>query len=568
MRKKRSRHVASELPEALELPNMATQVQASSMEQRPSENWQDESLPDKLGEECPENLQEQNTLEPLTTNRRGLPALAWMRHPVDLDSFENLPLQQVAGLDRRLEKALYNAGISTLFPVQVALWRQIIGPGGGMRDLCVCSPTGSGKTLAYVLPIVQMLSKYCLRRLRALVVLPTRDLAVQVKAVFDLVAPAVGLSVGLAVGQTQMTAEAATLVKPPRKYVRSHSRADLAESGVDILVATPGRLMDHITSTEGFTLENLVYLVVDETDRLLRQAYQDWLPNVLDAVQLKRHLENKPEKFSSDSNMISSFISLGSIRTVRHSGLERGFKGSAFPRVMKMVLSATLTRDPAKISQLNLYCPMYISSIKEDQRYKLPSQLEAYRVVCDVGVKPLHLVALLKLLKKQRTIVFTASVVSTHRLFLLLGCFDSLGFKVVEYSSLQHQNARSKSLAAFREGDANVLVASDAMTRGMDVEGVKNVVNYDVPVYAKTYVHRVGRTARAGRSGCSYTLLRKEEVRHFKELLKKTDNTKCKDFKLPEESINYLYHQYIEALEKLKEMADAESITKRGDLKR
>lgn len=70
----------------------------------------------------------------------------------------------------------------------------------------------------------------------------------------------------------------------------------------------------------------------------------------------------------------------------------------------------------------------------------------------------------------------------------------------------------SKALAAFRNGDAQVLVASDAMTRGMDVEGVLNVVNYDVPVYAKTYVHRVGRTARAGRPGCAYTLMRKEEV--------------------------------------------------------
>lgn len=477
---------------------------------------------------------------------RALPALPWMRNPVDVGSFPTLPLEQVSGLDPRLVSALHKSGVQALFPVQVAVWQQTVGPGGGERDLCICSPTGSGKTLAYALPIVQMLSSRVVRRLRALIVLPTRDLAIQVKGVFDTIAPAMGLSVGLAIGQTQMASEAAELVKLPRKCAHNFSKSeaqllDFPESHVDILVATPGRLMDHISSTEGFTLEHLSYLVIDETDRLLRQAYQDWLPNTLDRINAKGQFKG-------------SFL----------KGLEREFSGPNHHRAMKMVLSATLTRDPAKISQIKLCYPKFISASVEDKRYQLPEQLQSYKLVSDADMKPLQLIALLQLLKDQKTIVFTASVVSTHRLFVLLNCFETQSLKVVEYSSLQHQHSRSKALAAFRRGDAQVLVASDAMTRGMDVEGVMNVINYDVPVYAKTYVHRVGRTARAGRLGSSYTLLRKEEVRHFKEILQKVDNSKCKRFKLPAPMLEELYPLYLEGLEKLKEVTALEAVRTAG----
>jgi ATP-dependent RNA helicase DDX51/DBP6 len=166
----------------------------------------------------------------------------------------------------RLREALQEAGIEALFPVQVAVWNQVLGPGGRERDLCVCSPTGSGKTLSFALPIVQLLSTRVLRRLRALVVLPTRDLAVQVKSVFDILAPAVGLSVGL-VGQSTVAAEASELVKSKSRMIHSFgsqvssTNTPVFESCVDILVATPGRFMDHLKGTPGFTVEHLQYLV-------------------------------------------------------------------------------------------------------------------------------------------------------------------------------------------------------------------------------------------------------------------------------------------------------------------
>lgn len=190
----------------------------------------------------------------------------------------------------RLKEALEKMGISSLFPVQVAVWHETIGPGGFERDVCVNSPTGSGKTLSYALPVVQTLSSRAVRCLRALVVLPTRDLAlqvkvliqskpesnshlmrwlsyVQVKGVFDAIAPSVGLSVGSAVGQSSIAGDIAQLINTPKldagicydpEDITSQS---LESSAVDILVATPGRLMDHINNTKGFTLEHLRYLV-------------------------------------------------------------------------------------------------------------------------------------------------------------------------------------------------------------------------------------------------------------------------------------------------------------------
>eukprot|EP01018_Ginkgo_biloba_P016653 Gb_22552 [translate_table: standard] len=106
------------------------------------------------------------------------------------------------------------------------------------------------------------------------------------------------------------------------------------------------------------------------------------------------------------------------------------------------------------------------------------------------------------------------------------------------------------------------------MTRGMDVEGVMNVVNYDMPAFTKTYVHRAGRTARAGRSGRCFTLLRREEVKRFKKLLEKADNNQCSNYTLPVDSVEELQRFYLAALEKLKEIVESETTGRhQGSLK-
>ncbi|XP_057422345.1 DEAD-box ATP-dependent RNA helicase 1 [Lotus japonicus] len=482
--------------------------------------------------------------------QRSIPVLPWMRDPIDVTLCQQLPLDSIPLLHPKLKSALESMGISSLFPVQLAVWQETVGPGNFDRDLCVNSPTGSGKTLAYALPIVQMLSTRVAKCLRALVVVPTRDLAFQVKRVFDGVASPLGLRVGLAVGQSSVADEISELVHVPAReagscYDPQHALFVRFESKVDILVATPGRLMDHINTTKGFTLEHLHYLVVDETDRLLREAYQSWLPTVLELAQ------SNDDSFSQPAD---SFFpcSVGALRTRRRCGVERGFKDKPYPRLAKMVLSATITQDPGKLVQLNLHHPLFLRA--GQMRYRLPENLESYKLICETKVKPLYLVALLKSLGGEKCIVFTKSVESTHRLCKLLNCFEDLQIDMKEYSGLQHQRVRSKTLTAFRKGEFQVLVSSDAMTRGMDVEGVRNVINYDMPKYIKTYVHRAGRTARAGQTGRCFTLMSKDEVRRFKKLMQKAEAGSCEEHILPSSLIDALHTTYQSALEKFKEI--------------
>eukprot|EP00887_Chlorella_sp_A99_P000347 scaffold13.g347.t1 len=368
----------------------------------------------------------------------------------------------------------------------------------------------------------QELAGRAVPRLRALIVLPTRDLAVQVFAVLASLCPALGLRACLAAGRAGLGAEAAAL----------------AGGGVDVVVATPGRLIAHLEGTPGFTLEHLRFLVVDETDRLLRQAYHGWLPKVMAALE-------------------GGCLSAGLRSGAAPAGGTDGASGGSGPleaaaaaprRVVKLVVSATLTRDPSKIDRLGLHCPRYIAMSAVDHRHKLPRSLREFKLVAPAEHKPLALAALLARLGPQPTIVFAGSVEAAHRLHLLLSACAGLPGAAVEFSSLLRPEQRRASLEAFRSGAAQargwggagcgvarcsaawrgvaptlarcasalvrqVLVCSDAMTRGMDVAGVACVINYDAPVYVKTYVHRAGRTARAGRAGAVYTLLRHEDVK-------------------------------------------------------
>lgn len=204
-------------------------------------------------------------------------------------------------------------------------------------------------------------------------------------------------------------------------------------------------------------------------------------------------------------------------------------------------------------------------------------------VLCGTSEKPLVLLSLLREMKlggvlanetdsenikKSQALVFAASVESTHRLYVLL---KLLGVQsIAEYSAQLTQGNQCQTFAStnlmaaqrttilndFRVGKIRTLICSDAMTRGMDLKDVEAVINYDVPSHVKTYVHRVGRTARAGKSGVSYTLLRSEDAYHFKLMMKKAEKeqNKPKDLKLNNDLIKPLKLDYQDALVKLKEV--------------
>eukprot|EP00798_Chlamydomonas_sp_ICE-L_P014822 gene14822-20875_t len=477
------------------------------------------------------------------------PVLPWMRVPITIDPGAGVPVPDVNGLDPRLKVALMQGlKFSELFPVQAAVWSELAGGFSAAHDLCIAAPTGSGKTLAYALPVVNMLtrlhhggSQHCLQ---ALVVLPTRDLAAQVHQVFSTLCHGVGLTLGLAAARTTFAAEAAELSSNAGSSPVSPSSKDL--NVVDILIATPGRLMAHLQNgTPTFNLDRLKFLVVDETDRLLRQSYQEWLPHVLG------HLEAASHTQKAWATACSTYSAFGG------KGAEMPF--SHMHRVVKLVVSATLTRDPSKLQRLALHCPRYIATSAEDHRYHLPRSLKEFMVVVPAAQKPVALLALLEQLKGQTTVVFTSSVETTHKLYLLLEAAHANPEQVVEFSSHVAEKVRRADLERFRSGSASILVASDAMTRGMDVENVENVVNYDAPTYTKTYVHRAGRTARAGRSGSVYSLLKISDVHHFKLMLRKADNTFVKELKLQREVMETHSERVKSALQQMQQLLEAEA---------
>jgi len=428
--------------------------------------------------------------------------------------------------------ALRKLGYKNFFPVQAMSLAHIIFADTQLRrrDVCIRAPTGSGKTLGYCLPIAQALSKrpsYLTRQLRALIVLPSRDLATQVHRVMKEVLENCHLRVGLAIGQSNFTAEQIELtvdkessdesmichwlsldpgnlklaLKLARKSYLLHSNYDCAFdedtrhgkertwSNIDVLVCTPGRLVDHLDKTKGFCLEHLEFLVIDEADRLLNQRYHNWVDRVF-----KAHAANQQMSRSVTPKQLQKFL-----------------------------VSATMTRDPQKLARLGLVHPLdlNVSQMKASSTgsssYTMPNSLVERTVECTAQQKPLVLLALLAELlferDETRVVIFTSNLDSTHRLARLLQLvwpymmLENKG-TVREFSSALSQQERSSLVTDCRRGEVAVVVCSDGMSRGMDLPRVQAVVNYDVPTTAKTYVHRSGRTARAGAKGLVITLLK------------------------------------------------------------
>ncbi|KAI9594720.1 P-loop containing nucleoside triphosphate hydrolase protein [Syncephalis fuscata] len=441
----------------------------------------------------------------------GIPR--WLAEPATVMADTTWPVNDTRlGLSTSLIQRCRQAHIEQLFAVQTAViprllryrdWNGRYVDG----DLCVSAPTGSGKTLAYVLPIVETLKQRVVIRLRALVVLPTRDLVIQVKETFEEFCRPTTLKVGMAMGQTSFAQEQMQLVGDIEQGL----------SGVDILIATPGRLMDHLNGTHHFTLEYLRFLVIDEADRLLGQSFQEWLPQILDK--------------------------LGNNTGHDHCKTMAGLPGPPAPRTQKLLFSATLTRNPEKIASLRLVNPSYIavqsSHEKNSERYITPATLKEHYLVCRTTEKPLMVIHFVKLFQLTGTLCFTKSIDSANRLSRLLEIYqqqqqqqkkdtEDCAMDVetdvrlsAEYSSDLSVSERATVMRQFRQGKIRILICSDLVARGIDLDCVQSVISYDVPIYMKKYIHRVGRTARAGRAGTAFTLVEEQEARSFKEMMRK-----------------------------------------------
>lgn len=477
-------------------------------------------------------------------------------------------------------------------------------------DICITAPTGSGKTLSYVLPILNALATHrdsdsasgsCSsmgdangappspppqhqqqqrRRLRALVVLPSRDLATQVYNVFDRYMEGSTLKVGLAIGQSNFVAEQIALTVnvacnqihmlqnrlsyydpgnlelalqvhnstpfASSELTDSSSQSYIPKDGwsnIDVLVCTPGRLVDHLDHTPGFTLQHLRFLVVDEADRLLSQSYHKWIDRVIDATNQasvaawKNIIDGKLPPLQSTNTYLEPITwrrggSSGddTVDQINTNEANTASKVCQQIQLRKFLVSATLTRDPQKLASLRLINPKHFNVHQittrgeaNSNKYSMPATLEEYVVECTAEQKPMVLLSLLvdrinlvttEDQRKRMTVIFTSSLDSTHRLARLLqllwGTLHHGSDLVGEFSSASNQQERAELMKRCNDPNHNlsIIVCSDGMSRGMDLDFVDTVINYDIPTLAKTYVHRCGRTARASRSGTAITLVK------------------------------------------------------------
>jgi ATP-dependent RNA helicase RhlE len=310
------------------------------------------------------------------------------------------------------------------------------------RDLLACAQTGSGKTAAFLLPILHRLIERPRRTTRALVLTPTRELAAQILEDLNALAvhtPLTGASVYGGVGMG------------PQEHA--------FRAGVDVIVATPGRLLDHATRPYA-KLGGLEYLVLDEADRMLDMGF---LPDI---KRVLRHIPTKRQTLFFSATMP------GPIRQ----------------------LAAEMLKDPVTINLQRQAAP----AVGITQAvYPVPQQLKAAL-----------LVDLLKRGILQQALVFTRT---KHRANRLADHLVRSGISAERIHGNRSQSQRTQALAGFKNGRFPVLVATDIASRGIDVEALSHVVNFDVPAVPEDYIHRVGRTGRAELTGEAFTLAAPEE---------------------------------------------------------
>ena len=340
------------------------------------------------------------------------------------------------GLSDQLVHALERLGITNPTEIQTKTIPHALEG----RNVMASAETGSGKTLAFLLPIIQRLERS--GSTRALVLAPTRELAIQTEATAKLYGRTAGLHTTAVVGGESLSKQINAL-----------------RTGVDILVATPGRLNDLI-ERGSVSLKNIEVLVLDEADRMLDMGF---LP------QVRRIIKQIPRKRQT------------------------------------MLLTATLSREVEQLARELLTSSVRVEATRDVSTVATLTQ-KAFPVLSHA--KTPMLLALLKQHPDESFLVFTQTRRGADRVARIL---TANKHHVVALHSDRSQSQRNTALANFRTGRVRVLVATDVAARGIDVDDISFVVNYEVPATAEDYIHRVGRTARAGRDGAALTLVSPEE---------------------------------------------------------
>jgi ATP-dependent RNA helicase RhlE len=337
-----------------------------------------------------------------------------------------------------LQKGLKELGFQRPTPIQA----EAIPVALEGRDVLACAMTGSGKTAAFVLPILHHLIDKPRGKTRALVVTPTRELAAQILTALDSMAVHTPITAAAIYGGVGMAQQ-------------EHAM----RAGVDVLVATPGRLLDHLSQSYA-SLKNIEFLVLDEADRMLDMGFLPDIKRILKLVPTKRQT---------------------------------------------LLFSATMPPPIAALTREMMNKPVMI----DQGRRSMPAvgiTQAVYPVRQDL--KPGLLLSLLNRNEMTQALVFTRT---KHRANRLAEQLVKRGIKAERIHGNRSQPQRTAALAGFKTGHYRVLVATDIAARGIDIEALGHVVNFDVPEAPDDYIHRVGRTARAGEVGDAFTFVAPDE---------------------------------------------------------
>jgi ATP-dependent RNA helicase RhlE len=325
------------------------------------------------------------------------------------------------------------------------------------KDLLGCAQTGTGKTAAFAIPILQLLYKQeqkspsKRRRIKALILTPTRELAIQIEESFNSYGKHTGLKPTVIFGG-----------------VSQHSQVDRLNRGIDILIATPGRLLDLMQ--QGFVhLNELQFFVLDEADRMLDMGFVNDVKKVIAKLPHKRH---------------SLFFS------------------ATMPPIIQS-LADSILHQPSKIE----VTPVSSTADTIVQSLYYVSKTDKKRL----------LIHLLQTEKINSVLVFTRTKHGADRVVKDL---DKAGIKAAAIHGNKSQNARQAALSDFKTGKIKVLLATDIASRGIDIDALSHVINFELPNIPETYVHRIGRTGRAGFNGIAFSFCDEEEFGELKDIQK------------------------------------------------
>jgi len=366
----------------------------------------------------------------------------------DTDSFYTM------NLSRPLLKAIEDLKYVHPTPIQAAtIPVALLG-----RDICGCAATGTGKTAAYMLPVLERLLYRPVSEAvtRVLVLVPTRELGVQVYQVTRQLAQFTTVEVALSVGGLDLKTQENLLRRNP-----------------DIVIATPGRLIDHVKNTPSFGLESIEVLILDEADRMLDECFLEQMKEVVRSCSRTRQT---------------------------------------------LLFSATMTDQVEQLATVSLNKPVkvFVDSNKV-VAWNLKQEFVRVRQDKEEDREAL-LAALVCRTFRDHAMVFIQTKMQCHRLHIVLGL---LGVRVGELHGNMSQPQRLDTLKRFKEDQIDVLLATDVAARGLDIRGVKTVINYTMPTTLEHYIHRVGRTARAGRAGRSVSIAGEGERKMVKEIVKR-----------------------------------------------